>query len=876
MLHRFNSFLEGKKEDSPTVSNTNSTSGTRPEPDPESSLNNQHPKPLKTSSLLPSQKYTRHPKYYYFDGNAIFLIENTLFKVYSLQVQADPGVEDYDFEPMMKDIINCPNKPLNTLGTSDSNPVILPDVKITEFVHLLELVLGRPYDERYIKIITAAQSSEIDRPRYGGRITDAGVLAMRFGMDQLDSWAQSQILKLLQTTRQTRKENWSRDLIIKLALHIHDSRVSTYRYDLFGRIMLILSPDNSVQSPEQRESSLDACVNVYKNPTEFSARCPAFFGYVFMVMLVHGPQSSAWTKSLSRDERLVLYAAYTDLTYLSEHNDLETDWISQHIQFKTTCSPKCDSSFYEAIGLLFDLDSIPSEAHALESATPGDDLFSVFHIVSARWFFAKSCHAWRCGSECGKKTLARFDGCIERLLCGFTEKYKHYARSSTASKRFQSALLLMVLSILHYFYPDHERKDESNSTVFSLNLNPTPDPEPSSGGSLNYEHPEPLEASSSLASRIYTRHPKYYHPGGDVVFVVEDILFRVYSLQVQPDPGVTNFEYELIMGDVMSYSSRSQSTLGASDSNPIVLPNVRITEFVHLLEGALGRPFDERYIKLLTAAQSSNVDRPKYGARIMDAGILAMRFGMDQLDSWAQSQILQLLQLSHSSRKENWDQDQITKLALYIHESRISTYRREIFESITLILEPGGLGRHLYSPEQLKSNIDACLNIYKHHATEFSTKCPAFFGYAFIVLLSQGPQSPAWTGRLRRKERAVLSAACNGLIRLSEHDDLETDWVTNPAHMQVKVACSPKCDSSFNEAISIAFEVPSPLDSSTPLDDLQHVAQLASARWSYARSCHKWRCASDCGQKSLAKFDDCLERLLCGITEKYKHYARTA
>ncbi|KAG8731775.1 hypothetical protein FRC11_002380, partial [Ceratobasidium sp. 423] len=69
-------------------------------------------------------------------------------------------------------------------------------------------------------------------------------------------------------------------------------------------------------------------------------------------------------------------------------------------------------------------------------------------------------------------------------------------------------------------------------------------------------------------------------------------------------------------------------------------------------------------MKIVTAVQSPEIDRPKYGARIVDAGVLAMRFEMDQLDSWAQSQILQLLQLSSSSRKENWNQDQITKLAL--------------------------------------------------------------------------------------------------------------------------------------------------------------------------------------------------------------------
>ncbi|KAG8731774.1 hypothetical protein FRC11_002379 [Ceratobasidium sp. 423] len=287
---------------------------------------------------------------------------------------------------------------------------------------------SRPYDERYIKIITAAQTSEVDRPKYGGRILDAGVLAMRFGMDQLDSWAQSQIFQLLETSPQTHKENWSQDFLIKLALHIHDSRISTYRHDIFGQIMSILSLHNSFRSPEQRESSLDACVNIYKNPTKFSIKLPALFGYVFMVLLEHG--SEVWANRLNRDERLVLYAAQADLTYLSGHKDLETDWISQRIQFKSTCSPKCNPSFYDAVDSVFDLHSIPSKAYSLQSTTPGDDLYSIFHVVSARWFFAENCRKWRCGSKCGEKTLAKFDDCVERLLCGFTEKYKHYVRTA--------------------------------------------------------------------------------------------------------------------------------------------------------------------------------------------------------------------------------------------------------------------------------------------------------------------------------------------------------------------------------------------------------------------------------------------------------------
>lgn len=133
----------------------------------------------------------------------------------------------------------------------------------------------------------------------------------------------------------------------------------------------------------------------------------------------------------------------------------------------------------------------------------------------------------------------------------------------------------------------------------------------------------------------------------------------VFSLQIQADPGIKAYDFEPIVRDIMGCSDRSPSIPGASDSNPIFLPNVKIVEFVHLLELVLGRPYDKRYIKITTAAQSPKINRPKYGARIMDAGVLATRFGMDQLDSWAQSQILQLLKLSPASRQQGWGDNEI-------------------------------------------------------------------------------------------------------------------------------------------------------------------------------------------------------------------------
>jgi hypothetical protein len=254
----------------------------------------------------------------------------------------------------------------------------------------------------------------------------------------------------------------------------------------------------------------------------------------------------------------------------------------------------------------------------------------------------------------------------------------------------------------------------------------------------------------------------------------------------------------------------------------------------------------------------------------VDAGMLAARFGMNNLDSWAQTQILKLIQLSKSTPKENWDGETLVALASYMRRTRIITYRRDIMGMVRMLMCPTAA---LYSPEQVYSGLDACLDIYKNSSAEFLTKDPVLFGYVFAIILLRGPESFTWTKDLTREDRTILYAAYAGLTRLDSHKDLDTSWIKEPT--QVKDVCSRLvCSSNFWNAWSIAFEYIGALDSLIPLEDMHEIVEIShSRRWSFARSC-RWRCDSQCGQKTLDKFDSRLERLLCGLTEKYKYFSR--
>ncbi|KAI5122318.1 hypothetical protein M0805_002485 [Coniferiporia weirii] len=93
--------------------------------------------------------------------------------------------------------------------------------------------------------------------------------------------------------------------------------------------------------------------------------------------------------------------------------------------------------------------------------------------------------------------------------------------------------------------------------------------------SLGLNQPESYSLSTSEEGGIL-RHDEYYIPSGDIVFKVEDTLFRVHRYFFERDSPV--FE------DMLSLPQSSDNALeGVSDENPIRLPQVTATEFAHFL-----------------------------------------------------------------------------------------------------------------------------------------------------------------------------------------------------------------------------------------------------------------------------------------------------
>ncbi|KDN42340.1 hypothetical protein RSAG8_06831, partial [Rhizoctonia solani AG-8 WAC10335] len=148
--------------------------------------NNPNPQPRVVSVA----RYPKDPKYYYLDGSGVFLVDKILFKVQATLIfgprpmpfirQAGPLIPMY-----IEDII--PMLP----SSNDHNPIEISGITATQFQDYLLILLGRPYDGEYSKLITSYKDSTVLKPSKDIciRYLDIATLARRFGILQLEEWA---------------------------------------------------------------------------------------------------------------------------------------------------------------------------------------------------------------------------------------------------------------------------------------------------------------------------------------------------------------------------------------------------------------------------------------------------------------------------------------------------------------------------------------------------------------------------------------------------------------------------------------------------------------------------------------------------------------
>ncbi|KAB5590612.1 hypothetical protein CTheo_5955 [Ceratobasidium theobromae] len=272
------------------------------------STNNQRLLPI--SSPRHVDRCRRHPEYYFKDGSAVFRAGKCLFKLQASLLAADSGVKGYEFEKLMKNILNVLDTSIShpyQLGASDDHPIVLPgDVSTVQFAEFLCLILSKPGDENYMPFLAFAQDPRYHHPKAVAILVDTGSLAVRFGMNSLDRWIQSQLKQAFNhPSRRLDTSPWNLESLLPLISYMQMTRLETYRSDILIFVRYILC--KAIVAAVDRSASRDDIVS----------SCGVFASH----------QSPIWTDALTRDDRTILYAAHIGLTKLSDRSDLDVSCL---------------------------------------------------------------------------------------------------------------------------------------------------------------------------------------------------------------------------------------------------------------------------------------------------------------------------------------------------------------------------------------------------------------------------------------------------------------------------------------------------------------------------------------------------------------------
>jgi len=112
---------------------------------------------------MESKQLTKDPNFFLEDGNIIFRVEDTLFNVHRYFFLRD--------SPIFRDMLSLPPAAGTIEGTSIDSPIVLEQVKTSDFIHLLWMFYNPTYTdhsatvESWCAILALADKWEMDTIR---------------------------------------------------------------------------------------------------------------------------------------------------------------------------------------------------------------------------------------------------------------------------------------------------------------------------------------------------------------------------------------------------------------------------------------------------------------------------------------------------------------------------------------------------------------------------------------------------------------------------------------------------------------------------------------------------------------------------------------
>lgn len=248
------------------------------------------------------------------------------------------------------------------------------------------------------------------------RYLDIGTLAKSLKKENLLKWAESQLRPLLHTTSWRSEAKWDKELLLQTAAFGHSSDMQ-FSAEVLAFLLIILTP--TTKPPLY----LETCISLFKDP-RLSKDCPALSGWIFSFILAYGHRSTVWKEKLTREERLVLYAAQVELTKLSERPDLNTTWLINPrdpldglVNISCAeCRSHCEFVWRSSFG----------QVGKLDSAIPLEDIRNLMSLSQCRNRFAILLDSdyWPCVISCGEMILPTADLYIWLLFRDMNNVYK--------------------------------------------------------------------------------------------------------------------------------------------------------------------------------------------------------------------------------------------------------------------------------------------------------------------------------------------------------------------------------------------------------------------------------------------------------------------
>lgn len=271
---------------------------------------------------------------------------------------------------------------------------------------------------------TAAQSPDRHTQDAFVQYLDVGTLAHRFGMNNLGSWAQSQLRLLFKSARTLSNNTWEKDILLQ-TLTFGRLSDQQFAFETGAFVRFMLAPSISSKLPRPDAVNLGTCVSLYKD-TSFLENEQTTFGWVVAVILSQGHLSDVWKKDLSLDHRLALYATRIEITECpagySSSSTIGYQVCALKRTKKTRCY-NCSSKLSTARKSSFDQIS--------DQSSPSGSIQDLVDLPYYRQVFAESIdsHAWSCGLDCRSNALDEVDTEIEDVFCRLSSLHKRFIKS---------------------------------------------------------------------------------------------------------------------------------------------------------------------------------------------------------------------------------------------------------------------------------------------------------------------------------------------------------------------------------------------------------------------------------------------------------------